>query len=100
MYNEGISTAGDIIDLGLEHGVITKAGAWFSYQHPTNEAIRLGQGREAVRALLNENPTLSLEIESLIREIQNPVKIEESQSAETSAETSTAKSGKTKAAAK
>lgn len=100
MYSEGISTAGDIIDLGLEHGVITKAGAWFSYQHPTNEAIRLGQGREAVRALLNENPTLSLEIESLIREIQNPVKIEESQSAETSAETSTAKSGKTKAAAK
>lgn len=76
LYTEGISTSGDLIDLGLEHGFVTKAGAWFSYKHPNKEAIRLGQGRESVRAILNENPELAAELDSLIREMLNPVKVE------------------------
>jgi len=76
LYTEGISTSGDLIDLGLEYGFVTKAGAWFSYKHPNKEAIRLGQGRESVRTILNENPELAAELDSLIREMLNPVKVE------------------------
>jgi len=76
LYDQGISTEGDIIDLGLQHGLVTKAGAWFSYQHPSKGEIRLGQGREAVRTLLRENPEMCDEMDSFLREMMNPVKID------------------------
>ncbi len=63
MYGEGISKTGEIIDLGVEHGVIKKAGSWFSYGE-----TRLGQGREAVRQLIADNPDLAQELETKIVE--------------------------------
>ena len=63
MYGEGISKTGEIIDLGVEYGVIKKAGSWFSYGE-----TRLGQGREAVRQLLIDNIELAEELETKIVE--------------------------------
>jgi recombination protein RecA len=57
MYNEGISAAGDLLDLGVDARVIQKSGAWFSYGE-----VRIGQGREASKAFLKENPDLFKEI--------------------------------------
>ncbi len=51
MYGEGISQTGEVIDLGVEHDIIQKSGAWFSY-----EGEKIGQGREAVRGYLKSNP--------------------------------------------
>ena len=62
MYGEGISKVGELIDLGVEHDVVTKAGSWFSY-----EGTKLGQGRDAVKALLKDNPELAEEIEEKIK---------------------------------
>src|SRR5688572_20471633 len=59
MYGEGISKVGEIIDIGVEKGVIKKAGSWFSY-----DDTKLGQGRDAVKALFQENPDLAEEIEA------------------------------------
>ena len=63
MYGEGISKTGEIIDLGVEVDVIKKAGSWFSYGD-----TKLGQGREAVKALLIDNPELMEELEKKIIE--------------------------------
>lgn len=63
MYGEGISKTGEIIDLGVELNIIKKAGSWFSYGE-----TRLGQGREAVRQLLIDNPELAHELEKKIIE--------------------------------
>jgi len=63
MHNAGISKEGDILDLGVEMGIIEKRGAYYSYGE-----TRLGQGRENVKAFLRENPALSLEIENRIRQ--------------------------------
>lgn len=63
LFNEGISHTGTVIDLGTALQIIDKKGAWFSYN-----GDRLGQGREAVREKLKENPKLSKEIETLILE--------------------------------
>ena len=63
MYNEGISKTGDILDLGVQYGIIDKAGAFFKYNGET-----IGQGREAVKALFKEKPALANEIEAKIRE--------------------------------
>jgi recombination protein RecA len=63
MYGQGISKVGEIIDLGAELEVIKKAGSWFSYGDN-----KLGQGREAVKTLLEDNPELSDEIENKIRD--------------------------------
>jgi len=63
LYNQGISKAGELIDLGVEVGVIEKSGAWYSYG-----ADRIGQGRDNVREFLKENPAIADEIESIIRE--------------------------------
>ena len=57
LYGEGISLTGEIIDLGVEMGVIKKSGSWFSY----NET-KLGQGRDALKRLLDENPELCEEL--------------------------------------
>lgn len=63
MYNEGISKVGDILDLGTELEIVTKRGAFFSYGD-----IRLGQGRENAKEFLRQNPEISLEIETAIRQ--------------------------------
>jgi recombination protein RecA len=66
IYGEGISKLGEIIDLGVDMEIIKKSGSWFSY----NET-KLGQGRDAVKQLLTDNPELSNEIEGLIRAKSN-----------------------------
>ena len=63
MYGHGVSKAGELIDLGVKAGTIEKSGSWFSY-----DSQRIGQGRENVRAFLNENPEIAQEIERQIRE--------------------------------
>ncbi|MEX2514115.1 MAG: recombinase RecA [Cyclobacteriaceae bacterium] len=63
MYGEGISKVGEIIDLGVEFEIVKKAGSWFSY-----EGNKLGQGRDAVKTLLLDNPELMDEIETKIKE--------------------------------
>ena len=63
MYNEGISKAGDVLDLGVAYGVLDKAGAFIKYNGET-----LGQGREAVKKLFKEKPELMAEIEAKVRE--------------------------------
>ncbi|MCY3768231.1 MAG: recombinase RecA [Gammaproteobacteria bacterium] len=62
LYNEGISKHGELIDLGVELGIVAKSGAWYSYGQD-----RIGQGRDNVREFLKENPDISDEIESTIR---------------------------------
>ena len=61
LYGEGISKEGSLIDLGVEHGIIRKAGAWFTY-----EADQLGQGKENARNFLKTNPEVALDIEKRI----------------------------------
>ncbi|MDO8998333.1 MAG: recombinase RecA [Bacteroidota bacterium] len=61
VFGEGISKIGEIIDIGVEKNIIKKAGSWFSY-----EDTKLGQGRDAVKALFAENPDLAEEIEKKI----------------------------------
>lgn len=61
IFNEGISQVGEIIDLGVQHGIIDKAGAWYSYK-----GERLGQGREGSKQFLKENPDVAKEIRELI----------------------------------
>ena len=63
MYGEGVSKEGELIDLGVEAGIIDKAGAWFSYQ-----GEKLGQGKENVKLLLRDNPELRDEIEKRVRD--------------------------------
>lgn len=63
MYGEGISKVGEIIDVGVDYEIIKKAGSWFSY-----EDTKLGQGREAVKTLLRDNPELMEELEKKIVE--------------------------------
>jgi recombination protein RecA len=63
VFGEGISKIGEILDLGVEMGIVQKSGSWFSYD--TN---KLGQGREGVKSLLKDNPTLADELETKIRE--------------------------------
>jgi recombination protein RecA len=63
MFGEGISKAGEIIDLGVEHNIIKKAGSWFSYGD-----TRLGQGRDAVKQLILDNPELMDELEGKIKD--------------------------------
>ncbi|RMD80457.1 MAG: recombinase RecA [Gammaproteobacteria bacterium] len=62
LYGEGISREGEIIDLGVQHGVVEKAGAWYAYQ-----GERLGQGKDNVRQHLKAHPELAREIEERIR---------------------------------
>ena len=63
MYGEGVSKAGELIDLGVKAGVVEKSGAWFSY-----DAQRIGQGRENAKAFLKANPDIAAEIEKAIRQ--------------------------------
>lgn len=63
LYGEGISKVGEIIDLGVEYNIIKKSGSWFSYGD-----TRLGQGRDAVKNLIQENPELAEELENKIKD--------------------------------
>ncbi len=63
LFGEGISRIGEIIDLGVEFEIIRKSGSWFSYGES-----KIGQGRDAVKTILNDNPELADEIETKIRE--------------------------------
>jgi len=62
MYGLGISKTGEILDLGVEFGIVKKSGSWFSYGE-----TKLGQGRDAVKALIKDNPDLAEELEGKIR---------------------------------
>ena len=62
IYGEGISKVGEIIDMGVELGIVQKSGSWFSYN-----SDKLGQGREAVKQLMIDNPEMANEIEAKIR---------------------------------
>jgi recombination protein RecA len=63
MFGRGISHSGEIIDLGVDRGIVKKSGAWFSYND-----TKLGQGRDAAKKCVEENPELAAELESLIFE--------------------------------
>ncbi len=76
MFGEGISKAGEIVDLGVEFNIVKKAGSWFSYGE-----TKLGQGRDSVKRLLLENPDLMDEIEAKIRAEVTGDKIDEMQEA-------------------
>ena len=63
MYGEGISKIGEILDLGVNYEIVKKSGSWFSYGD-----TKLGQGRDAVKNLLADNPDLAEELEGKIKE--------------------------------
>lgn len=63
MYNQGISVAGDVLDLAAEKGIVEKAGAWYAYKD-----AKIGQGREATKKYLDENPKVLEEIGAKVRE--------------------------------
>lgn len=69
VFGEGVSKVGEIVDMGVELGILNKSGSWFSY-----EGSKLGQGRDTVKELMKDNPDLAKEIEGKIR-----VKIKEMQ---------------------
>ena len=62
MYGEGISKAGEIVDLGVDYDIIQKSGAWYSYG-----GVKIAQGREAAKQFLRDNPEVALEIENKIK---------------------------------
>ncbi|MBL4651460.1 MAG: recombinase RecA [Flavobacteriales bacterium] len=68
MYGEGISILGEIIDIGVEHNIIKKSGSWFSYGD-----TKLGQGRDAVKGLIADNPELREELEGKVRNAMNGI---------------------------
>ncbi|KYG84763.1 DNA recombination/repair protein RecA [Roseivirga seohaensis] len=72
MYGQGISKAGEIIDIGVEMEIVKKAGSWFSYN-----GEKLGQGRDSVKALIEDNPELMDELERKIKARINGEDIEE-----------------------
>lgn len=78
MYGIGISKVGEILDIGVELSIIDKSGSWFSYQ-----GNKLGQGRDAVKKIILDNPELMEEIEAQIREATAPVKRPKAEKTET-----------------
>ncbi len=76
IYNEGISREGELIDIGVEEGLIDKAGSWYSYNKD-----RIGQGKENVRTFLKEHPEIAAEIEQALRARLLPGKKEEAEPA-------------------
>jgi len=67
MYGAGISKSGEILDMGVDLGIVSKSGSWFSYGE-----TRLGQGRDAVKSLIEDNPELMEELEMKIKEALTP----------------------------
>jgi recombination protein RecA len=72
VYGEGISKVGEIVDLGVDFNIIKKAGSWFSYGE-----TKLGQGRDAVKQLLQDNPELMAELEQKIMDVLTKQPIQE-----------------------
>lgn len=66
MYGQGISTEGNLLDLGVEHGMVKKSGSWYTYNDE-----QLGQGRENAKQFLKDNPETSRELDELLREKLN-----------------------------
>lgn len=66
MYGQGISKVGEVLDIGVELGIINKSGSWFSYGE-----TKLGQGRDAVKSLIKDNPELAEELETKIKDAIN-----------------------------
>ena len=66
MYGEGVSKVGEVLDLAVEHDIVKKSGSWFSY-----EDTKLGQGRDAVKSLIKDNPDLMDELEEKVRALIN-----------------------------
>jgi recombination protein RecA len=64
LYGQGISREGELIDLGVTHNLIDKAGAWYSYN-----GDRIGQGKEKVRLYMRENPEMAKEIDQKLRDL-------------------------------
>ncbi|MDB4181052.1 DNA recombination/repair protein RecA, partial [Flavobacteriaceae bacterium] len=64
MYGQGVSKVGEILDVAVEHEIVKKSGSWFSYQD-----TKLGQGRDAVKKMIKDNPELMDELEEKIKEI-------------------------------
>lgn len=62
MYNQGISKEGDVLDLAVQHGIVDKSGAWFAYKDG-----KIGQGREAAKTYLKENPKVLVEVDKAVR---------------------------------
>ena len=71
MYGAGISKVGEILDLGVDLNILKKSGSWFSYGE-----TRLGQGRDAVKAIIGDNPALMEELEQKIKEALSTAKLE------------------------
>ena len=71
MYGTGISKEGSVLDMGVDYGIVTKSGAWYTYRQNPDDAEeapeRLGQGREAAKETLRQNPELMDEIEHKVR---------------------------------
>ena len=87
MYGEGISKVGEILDLGVEMEIVKKSGSWFSYG-----SEKLGQGRDAVKNILLDNPELMNEIEKKIRDTINGVPLEDAANDEEAADEATVSS--------
>ena len=84
LYGEGISRQGELIDLGVQHGIVEKSGAWYSYN-----GDRIGQGRDNVREFLKQNPEVAAEIDRALREKllpRSPKRAEEEQEAQVAEE--------------
>ena len=62
MYGEGVSKVGEILDVAVDKGIVKKSGSWFSY-----EDTKLGQGRDAVKLVIKDNPELFEELEGKIK---------------------------------
>jgi recombination protein RecA len=67
LYAHGISREGEILELGLNANVVLKSGTWYSFKHPVQGEVRLGQGMEKARAFLSDNPDLVAEIEKELK---------------------------------
>jgi recombination protein RecA len=99
LYGEGISREGEIIDLGVQHKLVEKSGAWYAYK-----GNKIGQGKDNAREYLRENPEIAREIENKVREavgvaMLEPVVKPAAKAAEKAGEKTGAKAG-TKAAEK
>jgi recombination protein RecA len=66
LFAQGISREGDLLDLGVENGVVLKSGTWLSFKHPKEGELRLGQGRERARTFLVENPDVTDELQRAV----------------------------------
>ncbi len=80
LYGEGISREGELIDLGVKHSLVEKAGAWYSYN-----GDRIGQGKDNVRQFLKDNPPIADELERKLRETLLPAKGERSEAVDAEA---------------